>query len=174
MVPDEDGPSTNRPSDARQTAGGWSGQSDPTAYRTSDALAEDVFASMRTIEASYQPGQFTPELLVAADRLVRSCMTLLATGPPQYRVEVTRLLPLTQLELDLLGPGNLKANTRAYHDLVARLGEWITRSPMSVDERSVHVAEFLRRLWPSLGLWDDRVEVDAMVDRSINSGSRDD
>jgi|GEM_PF-5690526 len=146
------------------------GYGDVPAYRTSDALAEEVFQSMLTIEARY-PGELTSELLTAATGLIRSCVDLLQTGPPQYRAEVQRLLPLTQLELDLIDPAQLEANRNAAEDLAARLGRWITRSPIHVDERPVHVAEFLGRLWPSLGVWEDRMAVDAMIDRATHSNA---
>jgi hypothetical protein len=138
-----------------------------SVYRTSDALAEDVLASMLTIEAAYRPGEgLSPELLVAGGRFLEACQRLLASGPPQYRVEVARLLPLTRLELDLLDQADVGTDSDASRDLAARLGEWLTRSPLLVDEHPVHVAEFLSRLWPSLGLWEDRLAVDALIQRT--------
>lgn len=137
-------------------------------FRTSDEYAEDTLRAVLTIEAGYEPGRVTPQLRDAARTLVDSCLGLLAGGPEQYRVELRRLLPLTQLELDLLGPASREIGSIATADLVERLGEWATRSPISIDERSVHVADFLGRLWPSLGLWEDREAANAMIERSTS------
>ena len=141
------------------------GNSGSRPYRTSDELAEDVLRCMVAIEATAGHARVTPDLRAAAHDLLRACLRLIDSGPPQYRVEVGRLLPLTQLEQDLLHAADPAGDPMAAEHVATRLAQWVGGGPIELGDRTVHVADFLERLWPSLGLWDDRIAVDAMIAR---------
>lgn len=96
-----------------------------------------------------------PSIRTSSLDLVHACLSLMHKFPNQTRSEFARALPFTALELSLLEVDSTDEQP-VVDEIALRLYEWVHRSPILVEESSVHAAEFLRRLSPHLDLWRQR------------------
>jgi hypothetical protein len=91
----------------------------------------------------------------AAVLLVQGCLDLMSRFPAEARPAFAAALPFSVLEMQLIVRGPVDEEPIA-GSITERLLEWATRSPVFVDELSVHAADFLARLTPHLDLWSQR------------------
>jgi hypothetical protein len=130
-----------------------------TAYiPTVGEYAARALASFLDLQAAgrrFAPSGTTPAARRAAVELVHACLGMMRKFPLQAREDFASVLPLTQLELELIGRAPFEAPEIA-EALAQRLAEWASRSPILVDEANVHAADFLEKLGPHLDRWNER------------------
>jgi hypothetical protein len=101
--------------------------------------------------------------------LLMSCLRLAEKFPREARGPLVAALPFSGLEVQLLQSVPREADATLQFQIAQRIQEWITRSPVFVDESRVDVADFLMRLRPHLDSWDERAQVDELIDRLSES-----
>lgn len=119
------------------------------------ARALTSFVELHAAGRHLAPSRTTPAVRRAAVELVQACLGMMRKFPLQAREDFASVLPLTQLELELIARTPFEAPEIA-EVLAQRLAEWASRSPILVDEANVHAADFLERLGPHLDRWNER------------------
>ena len=137
-----------------------------TGVPTTGELASQALTSFMTLhQADGNENHTTVELRRQASLLfAQAVIDLCDRFPSQTRASFSSALPFTRLESELLS-GALAELSAIADAMAQRLVEWATRSPVLVDEASIHASDFLARLAPHLDLWDQRAQAIATAER---------
>jgi hypothetical protein len=146
--------------DSNRVAGSRPKQNIAAYMQTGGELSSQALACFFKLQAAERGLLASSEARLAAVGLVEACLTLVEKLPEGSRRSFEAVLPLTKLEQRMLRPGAL-TDARAVDALAERLVEWAGRSPVLVDEASVHAADFLLRLRPHLDRWQQREDATA-------------
>lgn len=140
-----------------------------TRIATTGAYAERALAAFTRLSGADDDGSgiVDPAVREAASEFVSASLGLMDRFPESARKDFAAVLPFSKLELRLLR--DFGSDDRRVTDAVTeRLLEWVNRSPVFVDEVSVHAAEFLTRLTPHLDLWSERESANAAIGRLLH------